>query len=109
MIEDISADWSIISGPYQYIHVLDQNSNVTRLEEGPQVFVRRDHEKVVQEKRKHIIIPPRHYCVIENPVLRNEVSFWFVEYVVFSKLDHMNCYIGHIGLTFGYKQYGKDN
>jgi len=65
----------IIIGPYQYIHVLDQNSNVTRLEEGPQVFVRRDHEKVVQEKRKHIIIPPRHYCVIENPVLRNEVSF----------------------------------
>ena len=63
----------LILGPYQYIHVLDQNSNVTRLEEGPQVFVRRDHEKVVQEKRKHIIIPPRHYCVIENPVLRNEV------------------------------------
>ena len=69
----------IIIGPYQYIHVLDQNSNVTRLEEGPQVFVRRDHEKVVQEKRKHIIIPPRHYCVIENPVLRNEVSFWLVD------------------------------
>ena len=58
--------------------MLDQNSNVTRLEEGPQVFVRRDHEKVVQEKRKHIIIPPRHYCVIENPVLRNEVSFRLV-------------------------------
>ena len=68
----------LILGPYQYIHVLDQNSNVTRLEEGPQVFVRRDHEKVVQEKRKHIIIPPRHYCVIENPVLRNEVSFGLI-------------------------------
>jgi major vault protein len=59
-------------GPYEYIHVADQNSNVTRLEEGPQVFVRKDHEKIVTEKRKYIIIPPRHYCVIENPVLRDE-------------------------------------
>ena len=83
----------MILGPYQYIHVLDQNSNVTRLEEGPQVFVRRDHEKVVQEKRKHIIIPPRHYCVIENPVLRNEVSFGLVR--THSQSDHrLNGYMG---------------
>ena len=82
----------LILGPYQYIHVLDQNSNVTRLEEGPQVFVRRDHEKVVQEKRKHIIIPPRHYCVIENPVLRNEVSFGLIYVSLGTKLPKFSLF-----------------
>ena len=62
-------------GPYEYIHVLDKNSNVTRLEQGPQVFVRKDHELVTNDKQKFLIIPPRHYVVIENPVERNEVSF----------------------------------
>ena len=32
--------------PYYYIHVLDQNSNVTKLEVGPQTFIRQDNEKV---------------------------------------------------------------
>lgn len=31
--------------PYFYLHVLDQNLNVTRLEIGPQTFVRQDNEK----------------------------------------------------------------
>ena len=31
--------------PYYYIHVLDQNSNVTKL------------------------VPPRHYCIVENPAM----------------------------------------
>lgn len=34
--------------PYYYIHVLDQNSNVTKLEVGPQTFIRQDNEKVSQ-------------------------------------------------------------
>ena len=54
--------------------MLDKNSNVTRLEQGPQVFVRKDHELVTSAREKFIIIPPRHYCVIENPVERNEVT-----------------------------------
>ena len=33
--------------PYHYIHVLDQNTNVTRLEIGPQTFVRQDNERSV--------------------------------------------------------------
>ena len=36
-------------GPYHYIHVLDQNTNVTRLESGPQVFVRKDNEKIITD------------------------------------------------------------
>ena len=32
--------------PYYYIHVLDQNSNVTKLVVGPHTFIRQDNEKV---------------------------------------------------------------
>ena len=58
--------------PYHYLHVLDQNSNVTRLEIGPRTFVRQDHEKVIVGPAKNIIIPPRQYCIIENPVVVDE-------------------------------------
>lgn len=37
--------------PYYYIHVLDQNSNVTKLVVGPQTFIRQDNEKVRWEER----------------------------------------------------------
>lgn len=57
--------------PYSFIHVLDQNANVTRLEIGPQTFVKQDNEKVVLGPEKMITIPPRNYCVIENPVVRD--------------------------------------
>lgn len=53
--------------PNFYIHVLDQNSNVTRVESGPATFVRQDHERVVEGPVKMVIIPPRHFCVIDNP------------------------------------------
>ncbi|XP_009467086.1 PREDICTED: major vault protein, partial [Nipponia nippon] len=33
--------------PYHYVHVLDLNSNVTRVEVGPQTYVRQDHERWV--------------------------------------------------------------
>lgn len=58
--------------PYYYLHVLDQNTNVTRLEVGPQTFIRQDNERVVLGPEKMITVPPRHYCIIENPVLRNK-------------------------------------
>ncbi len=47
--------------PYHYIHVLDRNANVTRLEIGPQTFIRQDHEKFVtgNQPLKMIILPPR--------------------------------------------------
>nr|BBB87256.1 major vault protein [Raphidocystis contractilis] len=56
--------------PYFFLHVLDNNKNITRLEVGPQTFVRQEHEKVVLGPERMVTIPPRHYCVIVNPVLR---------------------------------------
>ena len=58
--------------PYHYIHVLDQNQNVTRLEIGPKTFVKQDNEKVTLGPEKMITIPPRNYCIIENPVQRDQ-------------------------------------
>ena len=57
---------------FHYIHVLDNNSNVTRVVVGPRTFTRADHEKVVGGPEAMIIIPPRHYCIIQNPVLRDK-------------------------------------
>ena len=66
--------------PYHYIHVLDQNSNVSRLESGPQVFVRKDNEKIITGVMKYITIPPRHYCTLRNPVVKESVSH-FINYI----------------------------
>jgi major vault protein len=33
--------------PYHYIHVLDQNSNVSRVEVGPKTYIRQDNERFV--------------------------------------------------------------
>jgi len=56
--------------PYYYIHVLDNNTNVTRVENGPQTFTRQEHEKVVSGPDPMVMVPPRHYCIIANPVAR---------------------------------------
>jgi len=58
--------------PYFYVHVLDNNTNVTRVEIGPQTFTRQDHEKVVSGPDPMIMVPPRNYCIIANPVMRDE-------------------------------------
>ncbi|GAB1602127.1 major vault protein-like [Argonauta hians] len=54
--------------PYHYLHVLDQNTNVTRIEIGPQTYIRQENEKIVTSPVAMMTIPPRHYCVIVNPV-----------------------------------------
>ena len=52
--------------PYYYLHVLDQNSNVTRVVEGPLTFIRQDNEKVVFGPEKMVtgmrLTVPRHLC-----------------------------------------------
>ncbi len=58
--------------PYYFLHVLDQNTNVTRVEVGPQTYIRQDNERVVSGPSKMIVVPPRHYCVVENPVVKND-------------------------------------
>ncbi|KFU88831.1 Major vault protein, partial [Chaetura pelagica] len=54
--------------PYHYVHVLDLNSNVTRVEVGPHTYIRQDHERVVFAPRAMVLVPPRHYCLVLNPV-----------------------------------------
>ncbi|XP_054848676.1 major vault protein [Eublepharis macularius] len=64
--------------PYHYIHVLDQNSNVTRVEMGPKTYIRQDNERIVFAPVKMVMVPPRHYCIVLNPVVRgvdNAVQF----------------------------------
>ncbi|KAM4698036.1 major vault protein isoform 1-T2 [Rhinophrynus dorsalis] len=58
--------------PYHYIHVLDQNSNISRVETGPKTYIRQDNERVLHHPMRMVMVPPRHYCVIQNPVLRDE-------------------------------------
>lgn len=62
--------------PYQYIHVFDTKSGVTELHVGPLTYTRQDSEKVVsgEQPLEMVMVPPRHYVVIENPVVRDAAS-----------------------------------
>uniref|UniRef100_G1M8R8 Major vault protein n=1 Tax=Ailuropoda melanoleuca TaxID=9646 RepID=G1M8R8_AILME len=57
--------------PYHYIHVLDQNSNVSRVEVGPKTYIRQDNERVLFAPLRMVTVPPRHYCTVANPVSRD--------------------------------------
>ena len=39
---------------------------------GPNTFIRKDNEKVILAPTKMIIVPPRHFCIIRNPVKKDE-------------------------------------
>jgi major vault protein len=53
------------------VHVLDQNSNVTRVEVGPKTLILQDHELCVFSiPQAMIVLPPLHYIKIKNPVKR---------------------------------------
>lgn len=58
--------------PQQFVHILDNNTGVTRLEVGPQTLTLGDAERLILKPTPMIIVPPRHYCIVANPVLRDE-------------------------------------
>ncbi|XP_048064535.1 major vault protein isoform X2 [Megalobrama amblycephala] len=58
--------------PHHYIHVLDQNTNIARVEIGPLTYIRQDNERVLFAPVRMIMVPPRHYCVVLNPVARDD-------------------------------------
>jgi major vault protein len=58
------------------------------VENGPQTFTRQDHEKVVSGPDPMIMIPPRHYCIIANPVMRDEKGKIFTDKSGQIKLRH---------------------
>lgn len=74
--------------PYYYIHVLDQNTNVTNIEIGPQTYIRKDNQRVTLGPEKMVVVPPRHYCVIENPVSRDENGKPVIDRLGQIKLQH---------------------
>jgi major vault protein len=55
--------------PFRYIHVLDNNSNLSRLEVGPKTFIRQNHETVVVGPADMVRLSARTYVVILNPVV----------------------------------------
>eukprot|EP01017_Pseudomicrothorax_dubius_P028152 TRINITY_DN3326_c0_g1_i1.p1 TRINITY_DN3326_c0_g1~~TRINITY_DN3326_c0_g1_i1.p1 ORF type:complete len:855 (-),score=346.35 TRINITY_DN3326_c0_g1_i1:122-2686(-) len=55
--------------PFKYIHVLDNIVNVTRIEIGPQTYVRRDHELVVTDPTDFVKLAPRTYVKIADPAI----------------------------------------
>uniref|UniRef100_A0A673WLD7 Major vault protein n=1 Tax=Salmo trutta TaxID=8032 RepID=A0A673WLD7_SALTR len=58
--------------PHHYIHVLDQNTNIARVEIGPLTYIRQDNERVLFSPTRMTMVPPRHYCVVLNPVARDD-------------------------------------
>ncbi|KAM4717537.1 major vault protein [Anableps anableps] len=70
---EMQVDVSIIRiPPHHYIHVLDQNTNIARVEIGPLTYIRQDNERVLFSPVRMIMVPPRHYCVVSNPVARDD-------------------------------------
>ncbi|XP_062874746.1 major vault protein [Trichomycterus rosablanca] len=57
--------------PHHFIHVLDQNTNIARVEVGPLTYIRQDNERVLFPPTRMTMVPPRHYCVVLNPVARD--------------------------------------
>ena len=58
-------------GPNEYIHVLDNNSNVTRLIEGPRTYTRKEHERIAAGPLEKITLPPNYYATVLNAVIRD--------------------------------------
>lgn len=57
---------------YHYIHVFDVNTNVTRLVVGPRNYVCLRNEEVALGPEKMVILASSEYCVVSNPVKRDE-------------------------------------
>ncbi|KAE9331913.1 Major vault protein alpha [Phytophthora fragariae] len=58
--------------PYKCVHVLDTNSNVSRVLVGPLTYTRQEHEHVLTPPKDMIVLPAQHYVEVRNPVVRSE-------------------------------------
>lgn len=72
--ESMSNVGVISVAPREYLHVLDTNTNVTRVILGPQRFTRNESEKVVSGPNACINVPPRCYVIIENPCIKDQTT-----------------------------------
>eukprot|EP01114_Cavostelium_apophysatum_P014256 TRINITY_DN3650_c0_g1_i2.p1 TRINITY_DN3650_c0_g1~~TRINITY_DN3650_c0_g1_i2.p1 ORF type:complete len:447 (-),score=63.08 TRINITY_DN3650_c0_g1_i2:213-1553(-) len=57
--------------PIQFVHILNTNTNITRLVEGPVTLLLREEEHLVLGPVNMLLMPPLHYVMIRNPVERN--------------------------------------
>ncbi|KAK7110646.1 major vault protein-like [Littorina saxatilis] len=60
--------------PLQFIHVLDKNTNISRLEVGPRTLYLQTHETIVLGPASMICVPPGSYCKILNPLKEYEAG-----------------------------------
>ncbi|XP_041368354.1 major vault protein-like [Gigantopelta aegis] len=60
--------------PYQFIHILDETTNITRLEVGPKSVALLANEKLVAGPLPMVTIPPGNYCIVLNPVSHYEAG-----------------------------------
>jgi len=60
--------------PFHYLHVKDTNANIVRVITGPKSFTCQQHEQVIFGPEKMIVIPPRHYVVVDNPVVTKKIT-----------------------------------
>lgn len=58
--------------PQKYIHILDNNTNLTRLLTGPLIFIKKEHESLIEGPSNMINMGPRCYCRIQNPIQLDE-------------------------------------
>lgn len=58
--------------PYTYVHVLDTNTNVTRLICGPVKHVVKAHERLIFQAQPMIRLPYQTYVKIGDPILKSE-------------------------------------
>lgn len=53
----------------QYAHILDTNTQVTRVEVGPATVTKQEHESLVRGPENMVNIPPNSFCRVRNPVV----------------------------------------
>jgi hypothetical protein len=59
--------------PYQYIHVKNSNTNITKCEVGPQNYIKQEGEEILHdEPQNFIILKPYTFAVISDPVVMKD-------------------------------------
>lgn len=74
--------------PYKFVHVLDTNSNVSRVLSGPLTYTRQEHEHVLTKVQDMIVLPAQHYVEIHNPVMLSDAGEIVYDQFHQAKLQH---------------------
>ncbi|ESO90246.1 hypothetical protein LOTGIDRAFT_123412 [Lottia gigantea] len=54
--------------PFTFIHILNNNTNISQIEIGPKNFALQTNEVLITEPCPMVKVPPGHYCIILNPM-----------------------------------------